>query len=248
MSETEEKPKVANAVVVKFDKDGAPQFADHTELSIVAQYMISIRAVPEHLKTEGLEAVKSALQLCRQLSLPDRCMNEMAYVKGKLTCFGSLVTALAERAPNYGEKKEFFVDEEGNEICVKNKNLKAKVWAAVCQIKKKGDSEWSEYVFSVDDAFTAGLLTDKTKPDSGWIKYMKDMLMHKARARGLRSNYASALNGINYLEDIQEALEWRSAKDVTPKTESMMNPSAFEKFAEEGGPDEHSDDRGEVVQ
>jgi hypothetical protein len=115
---------------------------------------------------------------------------------------------MAERHPEFGEKEEYFITKEGDRICSENKNLAVgEPWAHVMRVKKKGATVWNEYFFSVDDAFQAGLLTENTKKDSGWVKYTKDLLYHKNKSRALKSNYASALNGINYYEDLKEIKE-----------------------------------------
>jgi hypothetical protein len=241
ISATQEPPKIepkpVNAVVVQIDEKGLFSFRTQQELANAAAIAIKTMLAPDHLRKEGVNAVASALVLCKQYNLPQKAMNQMAYIKGKLTCFGSLVTALAERHPMYGEKKEFFVTEEFDEICFKNKNLRAVPWAAIVQIRKKGQEHWTEYFFSIDDARQAGLLTSTTKPDSGWIKYFKDLIMHKARSRGLRAEYASALEGIDYHEDIIETLI-----DVTPRDDAQK---ALDKLDELKSAHENGEQRKE---
>lgn len=204
-----------SSVIVPITNGGMMTFKNQIELGNAARMLIQMNLAPNHLKQEGPTAVMAALVMCRQFNLPDTAMNEMAYVKGKLTCFGSLVTALAERHPEYGEKEEFFIDENCERICVANKNLKAMPWASVIRIRKKGSDIWNEYFFSLDDAHQAGLLTETTKRDSGWVKYTKDLLMHKSKSRALKANYASALNGVNYHEDVVEVIQKeREVKDI----------------------------------
>ena len=193
-------------IFVKVDKDGSLAFTNHIELRHCASILYKTSAAPKNLREAGIEAIASALLLCKQFNLPQKAIAQMAYVNGSLTCYGSLVTALAEKHPNYGEKKEFFVDSKCEVICLKNKNLFNPVFAAVVQIKRKDSSDFTEYFFSMDDAKKSGLLSSSTKATSPWLKYTKDMLMHKARARALRSEYASALEGIYYHEDYKESL------------------------------------------
>lgn len=212
----EEQPKKKPAPVVSVDEKGLWAFTNHIELRAAASMMVQTKYAPQHLRNEGPEAVAAAMLFCKQYGLPQKCMNQLAFIKGKLSAYGSLVTALAERHPEYGQKREFYIDENCEEICVKNKNLKAPIWAAVVQVKKKGYQQWNEYVFSMDDASQAGLdkptkRSGEINSDSPWIKYTKDMLMHKARKRALNAEYASAIEGVEYYEDIREV------KDVTPK-------------------------------
>jgi hypothetical protein len=208
-----EKPEKTDAVnIVPIDEKGLLTFSSQIELGRAASIAIQLELAPDHLRKEGRAAVGAAMILCKQYNLPQKAMNQMAWIKGKLTCFGSLVTALAERHPMYGEKQEFFVDEVGEKICSANKNLKAKPWAAVVQIKKRESDVWTEYYFTYDDVEVAGLAKN-AKPESAWSRYFRDMMMHKARSRALRSEYASALEGIDYHEDQMDS--WSSLKDVT---------------------------------
>lgn len=198
-------------VVIK--PDGALDFVNQTELVASARLIMRMKLAPEHLMKDGIEALMSAMMFCKQFNLPIKAMNEMAYIKGKLTCYGSLVTTLAERHHEYGEFEEFFLDETCEVICAKNKNLKSPVWAAVYRAKRKNSGVWNEYKFTMDDAKSAGLLSNPT-----WQKYPADMLMHKSRSRALKANYASALNGADYHEDIAyEAQPPSLAKEMNDK-------------------------------
>lgn len=224
-SQKKEESKALTPVVIEMTEQGSMKFSNQNELASVARMMIKLSLAPQHLRNDGPEAVASALVMCRQFNLPDTAMNEMSYVKGKLTVFGSLVTALAEKHPEYGEMESYFIDEKCEKICVENKNLKTAIpWAHIRRVRKKNSTVWNEYFFSVDDAQQAGLLTKTTKADSGWVKYTKDLLSHKTKARAYRENYSSALNGINYHEDVVEAIsDTRDVVDVAAGLKNLIN-------------------------
>jgi len=199
--------------IVEIDKHGGLAFTNQTELGTNAKLAIKMRTAPQHLIKEGLEAVMSCMLFLKQFNLPLIALNEMGYVKGKPTPFGSLIKALAERHPEYGEQEEFFVTKEGDRICVENKNLATGIpWAHVTRIKKKNSTVWNEYFFSVEDAEKAGLLTKNTSQDAAWIKYTKDLLYHKSKSRAMKSNYASALNGADCYEEVMYEREVEETK------------------------------------
>lgn len=210
----EKKEIEKKSVMIPIDEVGSLDFSNQLELSSAAQMLIKLKMAPEQLRKEGIEAVMSAMLLCKQFNLPVKAMNEMAFIKGKLTCYGSLVTTLAERHPDYGDKEEFFLDEQQKRICSENNNLNAPVWAAVVKVKRKSSNIWNEFYFTLDEARQADLLGNST-----WTKYRKEMLAHKARSRAFRATYASTLNGVNYHEDLIEALE--EPKDVSPKSSTL---------------------------
>ncbi len=233
-SQPAEEAPVKNEVVLGYNEKGVAKFEDHNQLSQVAALYMQTKLAPDHLIKEGKGAVMSAIAMCRQYQIPDTCMNEMCYIKGKLTTYGKLVTALAERHPEYGDRRDFFITKEGDEICTKNKNIATgKPYCAVIQIKKKGSEVWNEYTFSIDDAIKAKLLNDKevsTKEkwqEATWTKYVKDMMWNKANARALGANYASALKGVNYHEDLKEVFE--NIRDVSPKSNSNLKDTFNEE-------------------
>lgn len=217
----------SNVILVGIGDKGEFDFKNQIELSQSARFSMQMKLVPDHLSKEGVTAVMAAMVFCKQFNLPAKAMNQMAFIKGKLTQFGSLVTGIAETHPAFGEKEEFWIDSEGNRICSDNKNLTARSFAAVCRVKPKTTTVWSEYTFTMNDADQAGLYpptkwnyVDRQRvgkipdEDSPWLKYTKDMLMHKARARALNANYASVLNGVQYHEDVREVFEERDAEPV----------------------------------
>ncbi len=209
----EEKPKTPPpATIIPIGDDGHLTFSNAVELRNAASIALQTRLVPDNLKKEGIEAIAAAMMVCKQYNLPQKAMNQMAFIKGRITCYGSLVTALAERHPAYGEKREFFLDKEQNRICSENKNLNAEMWAAVVQIKKKGADDWNEYFFTMEDAKKAGII------ENVWKTYPKDMAMHKARKRALNAEYASSIEGIEYHEDLREVYETTNAADEINRT------------------------------
>lgn len=223
----EDQPKKSDQkqLEVQIVENGALDFHNQSQLVASARLLIRMKMAPEHLTKVGLEAVMSAMVFCRQHSLPSTAMNDLAFIKGKLTAYGSLVTALAERHPEYGDKEEFFITKEGEKICSENKNLATGVaWAHVMRIRKKESQVFNEYYFSIDDALQAGLLTEKTNSDSGWIKYTKDLLYHKNKNRALKANYASAIAGIQYHEELQY-----DVREAKPSLADEMNEAYLEK-------------------
>jgi hypothetical protein len=154
-------------------------------------------------------------------------MQYMFYYKGNITLFGIGFSSLAEESPNFGEKREYWVDKDYKKVTLENKNF-GQEWAAVVEIKRKDSKEWNSTFFTMDDARKADLypaqknvwkngqvVGKEDSPDSPWNKYTRDMLMWKARVRGYKANFAEALAGVECYEDVREVLE---AKDVTPSS------------------------------
>jgi hypothetical protein len=201
----EPKPEVKaqTPTLVKFNDHGGLSFANQLELKNAGTIAMKLPNIPQHLKKEGVEAVMAALVFINQHRLNLDSANELMYVRGKLSAFGTLFSALASKHPDYGGKRVFFLDEAQTRICMENKNLNAPIWACVVQVKPKSQEDWCEYFFTMDEAKQAGLLGNDT-----YKKYPKDMLYHKANARALKTHYSTALHGVEYYEDIREVHEF----------------------------------------
>lgn len=201
--------KAKNKIAVNFKKDGLVSFKDHNELTVAAKFLLHIELAPDHLTKLGVKAVTSALLFCQQRGLPYSAMNEIGVIKGKVGAFGSLVTALAKRDPEYGEMIVLYVNEKMETICLTNKNLKDDVFACVIRIKKKSSETWNEYFFTKDEAKTAGLLGSNT-----YQKYLKDMLYHRAKFRAMKTEYPDALEGVECYEIMQEEAQIRDVSQA----------------------------------
>lgn len=141
------------------------------------------------------EAVLCGMQMALELGLkPITGLRQIAVVKGTPTVFGDLPLAMVMASGWMESIKEVYFDETGAEISMKNQNLAAKVFGAICIVKRKGDPEYRETYFTMAEAKDAGLYPQK--PDAAWMKYPKIMLKYRARSQALKDKFPDALNGI----------------------------------------------------
>ena len=204
------------ALTIDFKSDGLVKFENQLELSNAARFLVKIKLAPDHLVKLGPEAVATALIFCQQYNLPYSAMNEIGVVKGKAGAFGSLVTALAQRDPEYGEMVVQYTNSSGEFINSKNKNLDDDVNACVIQIQKKGSQVCKEYFFTKKEAQTAGLMGNNT-----YQKYLKDMLFHRAKFRAMKTEYARALNGVESYEIMKSDSEIRDVSALDKLNEKL---------------------------
>lgn len=138
------------------------------------------------------EMVMTAMQMALELGLkPITGLRQIAVVKGTSCVFGDLPLALVQASGWLESIKEVYFDETGLEISLKNQNLAAKVFGAICIVKRKGDPEPRETYFTMNEAREADLLGNPT-----WKKYPKYMLKYRARSQALKDKFPDALNGI----------------------------------------------------
>lgn len=195
MTESEQ-PKKQNIPVIS--NNGDCLFEDSISLDRAVQFVINTKLAPESLIKCGKQAVASALLLCKQHNLPQKALNQMCYVRGKIQVYGSLLTAIAMKSKNFSDMKTLYINTEGEVISYENKNLKSEVFAAVCLIKKNKQEDYKEYFFTMDEAKAAGLTRSPT-----WSSYKKDMLFHRAKMRALTQEFPDVLEGIQLAESLE---------------------------------------------
>lgn len=188
-----------------------------------AQNLIREGMVSSTFKTP--QQLVIGIQLAKSLSIdPAVALGMMYVIKGKPSLFGDGPLSLIKRSPLYGGAREFYVDKDINEICFKNKNLNAEVYAAVIQIKRTGFDEIQEDFFTVDDMNKAGVHLNKYGEKDTWKKYLRIMLRYRARSLAIKSLFPDLLNGINISEHMD---------NFTPEVPEINNPNQKENDASE---------------
>lgn len=154
-------------------------------------------------------------------------VNNMAFIKGKLSIWGELPGTLAERTGEVAEKNVYAINKDYKKICTENKNIDDEPYAGVCEIQRKGRVK-KEFTYTIKEAEKAGQYPATRRDgspnaDSPWMKFTKVMLMRKSMALGVKFEFPEALVGVPIAEyDYDEAPDL--VKDVTPrKTASELN-------------------------
>ena len=181
-----------------------------------ADSLIRQRVISETFKTP--QQVVIAIQFCLSLNIDPMTGLKMMYVvHGKPALYGDGPLSLIQSSGKLDWIKEFWVDDDGNEICVKNKNLKSEPYAAVCQIKRVGDDNVQEDFFTQSDMNLAQL------KNNVWNKYQRTMMRYRARTQALKSKFADLLNGIEIAEYVTQDL---------PKENMVIENKSPEKISE----------------
>lgn len=161
-----------------------------------AQSLMSKGLISETYKNPS--QVVMAIQMAKVMGVEPLIALKQSYViQGKVAFFGDLPLAVCLKSGLVEFFDEFFLDAEMNKICASNKNLKSKVYAAVCQTRRKGDSALYESFYTLDEAAIAGLMKNQN-----YTKNPKDMILYRARTRCLKGKYADLLNGVETQEII----------------------------------------------
>jgi len=176
--------------------DGEFQIETFNDFGEQARKMMQVGAAPKSFKT--IAEVVGALFLAKNLGLRATAINEMYYIGGKLTVYGSTLMSIVQSSPRYLEWVEYSYDEEGNVICPPNKNVKTKPFGVAVKVRNKGCTEFTEFYFNLDQAKEAGLFKNAV-----WKQYTVDMLFWKARARAMKALFALELHGANMKEEVE---------------------------------------------
>lgn len=243
MEEAVQEPAEAQAKVTAMPiavKDGTMAPSNNSELMRVVGQIAKGGGFPERFDTaeKRIAAYNMAHSLMGgrwQLAL-----NNIAIIKGQMTIYGELPSALAEQTKEVQEKRVFCVDKDLNEICLKNKNIDADPFAGVCVIQRKGRM-LKEFTYTIEEAEKAGqyppmkwdrdLKKQVPNHDSPWEKFKKVMLMRKAMAMAVKFEFADAMVGVPVAEyDFDVAPD---IKDVTPTIDRAQSLNS--RFTQTGG-------------
>lgn len=168
------------------------------------------------------EKVMTAMQYAHELGLkPLTALREMTVINGNPAIFGTLPLGIVRATGLLTHIREFIIDEEGNEITRKNKNLNKTAFGAVCVVKRRGSDEEHERVFTMDDAKKAKLLQK-----DNWDKYPKLMLKYRARSMALKDIFPDALTGISIAEYDYDLIRENVVEDdryVDPEVQKMID-------------------------
>jgi hypothetical protein len=176
------------------DEGGALVPKTAAEAVQIASYYLKSKMLPARFNT--VEMIVTAWQYALELGLkPLTALRQIAVVQGTPCTFGDLPLALVQRTGKLASIREYLVDKNSKEICVKNMNLSAEPYAAVCVVRRRCDEETLERFFSMDDAKRAGLGNSPT-----WKAYTPIMLKYRARSQALKDKFPDCLNGIAIAE------------------------------------------------
>ncbi len=199
-----------NLPAIHADNSGLIKARTLDEAWRMAQYFASSGLLPERYKSPAM--VLTASQFALELGLlPITAMRQIAVVKGTPTVFGDLPLSIVYASKKLDFIEESYLDKNGKEISLANRNLTEPVYAALCIVKRKGETKALESFFSMDDAIAAGLTNSPT-----WKAYPKRMLRYRARSQALKDKFPDALNGISIAEYDHNTTSEQEMLNVTP--------------------------------
>jgi hypothetical protein len=152
-------------------------------------------------------------------------LTNIAVINGQPSIFGELPLKLARESGQLEYFNEYLIDSDYNKISVDNKNLTTEIFAAVCEIQRKG-YELKKFYWTA---------AQQAKANAGvkaiWNSYYEIMMKRKARSLALKDEFGDVLGAMkiaeydhNFAPDI---------KDVTPRNQEAAKIN--DMFGDESG-------------
>lgn len=161
-----------------------------------ANFLISKKLVSDTFRDPTQLMV--AIQLCKDLKLPNSCLKDFYVIGGKPAIYGDTFVALALGSGVIEEYSIDFYDEDG-ELCNIPKKGK-KVFSCVITGRRKGSSKDSQISYSLDDKTTSR----NTNPN--FEKHPRDMLFRRSMGRFIKWICADAIRGIEMVDYAEESI------------------------------------------
>lgn len=183
----------------------------------LAIYLQKNKLVPSTLKLEEIVmCVHVALALgYKKFGNITMVIKNMTVMGGCVHLFGDLPLSLVQRSGELEDIKEFFIDENYNEICYQNKNLNAPIFAAICEMKRKGYKRMGTFSLTQKDLELSGGVAlesgsfkfskwssknNKIIDSTTWLKYPKIHWTRRLRAWAIKSLFADKLQSSTIME------------------------------------------------
>lgn len=145
-------------------------------------------------------AIFAAIQYGKELGLsPMVSLQNIAVINGKPTLGSDMLMGLAMKHPEFA----------GYEIIEEtDKKATVKMYRTLSKLKGKVVEFVSS--FTIEDAKRAGLI-DPGKPASAWVRWLPNMLLHRAKAFAVRKAFPDAFMGLYSTEELDPE---RGAKEL----------------------------------
>lgn len=163
------------------------------EVGRVARAVIIAGLAPDSYKGVDDESTRAKIMIGimkgAEIGLPPlTALANIAIINGRPSLWGDGAVALIQASGKVESWTERYEGEEGVDG-----------WTAICEIRRKGQSEPYTGKFSWGEAKRARLTTK-----GPWISYGPRMLMWRARTYAMRNGFADCLSGLSIAEEMMD--------------------------------------------
>jgi hypothetical protein len=190
--------------------NGVYALSSVSEQMTYAKYMIEHKLVSETFKTSAQLLI--AIQLCKDLGLPNSALSCFYVVGGKPAIYGDVLIGLVMGSGLIEGKTVSYFDDSGETI--KRPKKGQKIFGCEVTYTRKGFKNEVGAFYTMDDKESS-----KTSNPT-WIKYSTDMLWRRADVRAIKMIAPDAMKGIEvveYLEEGQANLDMKEKAKLATK-------------------------------
>lgn len=178
---------------IELSDDGLMNVKKFSELLRVSNMLVKSGILPKHYDTP--EKVTTAILMVKELGLkPINALKSLAVINGVPTLHTDLPLAMVRNSGTLEMINEFLIDKDYKKICFENKNLEAEVFAAICEVQRKGfEKKTSHYTKMNRDK-------NPNSKNAVWSANNEIMMKRKARAIALKDEFGDVLGGLKIAE------------------------------------------------
>lgn len=204
--------------------DGDVQLTSLEDLHRYSNMLLRSGMLPKQY--DKPEKISAAIQFAKELNLPPlNALRNIAVINGSPSLWGDLPLAIVRSSGHLEEINEFTIDKDYKVICFENKNLGADIFAAICEIKRKGYEKRS-YAYTALDA--------SLNPSSNsqvWKSYRPVMMKRKARSVALKDEFPDLLAGAPIAEYDHDVIPSAGSFIEVASAKEEKTKSLNEKFS-----------------
>ena len=122
-------------------------------------------------------------------------MYKRQVIKNVIQIWGELPLAIIRQTGELSYFKEYFVDKDGKEISIENKNFNEPPSCAVCEASRKGESQRKTFFLPKLDIDASGV-----KDKDTWKKHLKTMWRRRCRKIMINDLFPDVMYGVKVYE------------------------------------------------
>lgn len=220
---------------VEISESGIIQTKSIEDLYRVATALHKSGMLPKHF--DSAEKVMTGLAMVKELGLPPiNALRCLAIINGTPTLWGDMPLAMVRSSGQLECIKEYLIDKDEKIICEDNKNLASEIFAAVCEVKRKGQDR-RKFIYTKMDAEK-----NPNKNNTPWVSYRSIMMKRKARSIALKDEFSEVLMGMpiaeydfDHIPKAGDAIEidQNGVKDRQQKKTDLLNDKLEAKTEKE---------------
>jgi hypothetical protein len=178
---------------LRLKDDGLIDVKNLEDLLRISRMFLESALLPKAYDT--VAKIATGIVYIKELGLsPLNGLRNLAVINGTPSLWGELPLAMVRSSGQLEYINEYLIDKNYNKICFENKNLDAEIFAAICELKRKG-GEKKTFVYTIAD-----VAKNPNSKSIVWNNYRPIMMKRKARSIGIKDEFGDIIGGMSIAE------------------------------------------------